>query len=131
MAEKEKVGKSLVFPIQGHDKCKQCGCEERIGQQKIAEMVRDGLLDVKLYPKGPTWSMPLIDRSKPIMVSTLSIKKPQIPILNVYWDVCANPECLGVYVTGVDFIMQEIDIPTAPFQMPPGGRQFPPGFPGR
>ena len=130
MAEKEEVGKSLVFPIQGHTNCPHCGCEERICRQKIKELKRDGLLEEQMFPKGPVWAMPFIDQSKPIMVSPLSIKKPQIPILSVYWDVCANPECVGVYVTGVDFTMQEIDIPTAPLKMPPGGgRQLPPGFP--
>lgn len=128
MAEKEEAGKSLVFPIQGHTNCPHCGGKERIGRQKIAELKRDGLLEEHLFPKGPCWAMPLIDPTKPIMVSALSIKKPQIPILSIYWDVCANPECVGVYVTGVEFIMQEIEIPKAPINLGRGGQQFPPGF---
>ena len=128
MAEREEAGKSLVFPIQGHTNCPHCGGKERIGQTKIAELKREGLLEEKMFPKGPVWAMPLIDQSKPIMVSALSIKKPQIPILNIFWDVCANPECVGVYVTGVDFIMQEIELPKAPLNLGRGGQQFPPGF---
>ncbi len=70
-----------------------------------------------MFPRGPAWAMPLIDQTKPIMVSPLSITKPQIPILQVYWDICANPECVGIYVTGVEFIIQEINLP----KMPLGG----------
>ncbi len=130
MAEKEKVEKSLVFPIEGHTNCPHCGGKERICRQKIEELKRDGLLEEQMFPKGPVWAMPFVDPTKPIMVSPLSIKKPQIPILSVYWDVCANPECLGIYVTGVDFIMKEIDIPQAPLgglggRMPGGPGQFP------
>ncbi len=113
MAE-EKAGKSLVFPIQGHDKCPHCGGEERIGRSKIAELKRDGLLEEHMFPKGPVWAMPLIDQSKPIHISALSISKPKIPILQVYWDICGNPECVGIYVTAVEFIMQEINLPKAP-----------------
>ena len=121
--------KRLEFPIRGHTNCPHCGCEERIGRTKIAELKKDGLLEEHMFPKGPTWAIPLIDQTKPIMVTSLSIKKPQIPILQVFWDVCANPECVGVYVTGVEFIMQEIEIPKAPIALGRGGQQFPPGFP--
>lgn len=120
--------KRLEFPIQGHDKCPHCGCADGIGQTKIAELKKDGLLEEHMFPRGPTWSMTLIDQTKPIMVSPLSITKPKIPVLNIYWDICANPDCLAVYVTGAEFIMQEIELPKMPVGLG-GGRQFPTGFP--
>lgn len=116
----EEARKKLELPMKGHDKCPQCGGKERIGREKIAEMVAAGELEEGLFPKGPTWSMPLIDQTKPIMIGPLSITKPKIPILFVYWDVCANPECMGVYVTGVDFVEQEIEIPKMPMGMGSG-----------
>ena len=129
MAEKEEAGKSLVFPMQGHTNCPHCGGKERIGREKIAEMVATGDIPANLYPKGPCWSMPLFDQSKPIMVSALSITKPTIRILNIFWDVCANPECMGIYVTGADSIEQEIQIPKAPMGRTGGMEGLPKGFP--
>ena len=131
MAEENEKKEGLQFPIRGHDKCPHCGCEERIGQTKIAELKKEGVLEEHMFPKGPTWSMPLIDQTKPIKISPLSITKPKIPILSVYWDVCANPECVGVYVTGVEFLMHEIELPKAPMNLGRGGQQFPPGFLGK
>ena len=130
MPENEK---ELDFPIQGHEKCPQCGSKDRIGQTKIAELKKEGLLEENMFPKGPTWGMPLFDQSKPIRVSPLSITTPKIPILAVYWDVCANPDCLTVYVTGVDFTMQEVKLQQAPVGLPGKGQphfggQMPPFF---
>ncbi|KKN52954.1 hypothetical protein LCGC14_0607550 [marine sediment metagenome] len=124
MADKPEK-KRMEFPIKGHDKCPDCGCEDRLGQMKIAEMVEEGLIDEKLFPKGPTWVLTLIDPSKPIVISPLSITKPKIPIMSFYWDVCANPECLKIFTTLVDFRMQEIEIPNAPIGPGMGGQQFP------
>jgi len=121
----------LNFPMQGHEKCPQCGGEARIGQTKIAELKKEGLLEENMFPKGPTWAIPLFDQSKPIRVNVLSITTPKIPILSVYWDVCANPDCLTVYVTGVDFIMQEVKLQQVPVGIPGRPGQFgplPPGF---
>jgi len=130
MAEEKKEG--LQFPIRGHDKCPHCGCAERIGQTTIADLKKEGVLEEHMFPKGPAWALPLIDQTKPLMVSPLSITKPKIPILQVFWDVCANPECLGIFVTGVEFITQEINLPKAPAGMLSGGmKQMPPGFPER
>jgi len=104
--------KNLDFPIQGHEKCPQCGCKDRIGQTKIAELKKEGIIEETLFPKGSlTWPIPLFDQSKPIRVSPLSITNPKIPILSIHWDVCANPDCLAMYITGVDFIMQEVKLP--------------------
>lgn len=130
MAEKEEAGKSLVFPIKGHDRCPQCGCEERIGQQKITELKQTGVLEEHMFPKGPVWMMPLIDQSKPIMVSPLSIEKPKIPILSYFYDVCANTGCLHVYITGIDFVIQEVALPSMPLTPPGQGMRgnLPPGF---
>lgn len=119
---KNPEAKRLEFPIQGHDKCPMCGCKERIGQMKIAELVEDGILTAGMFPKGPMEVTPLIDQSKPIMVSQFSIEKPKIPILQFFFDYCANPECLHRYCTGSDFIMQEITIPKAPFGLPGKGQ---------
>ena len=114
--------KRLEFPRVG-TKCPQCGCEERIGQRKIAELIEDGILKEGMFPKGQAWTIPLIDQSKPIVVSPLDIQKPRIPVLNVYWDVCVD--CLHVYTTEVDFIMQEIQLPPQPMSQ---GRMPPPGM---
>ncbi len=116
--------KKLVFPIQGHDKCPNCGCAERLGQMKIAELVQSGQLAEDLFPKGPVWVLPLIDQTKPIRVSILSIQVPKIPLLQIYWDVCANTDCLSVYITGVDFIMQEVRLPEMPIQSPGTGNRL-------
>lgn len=119
--------KRMEFPIRGHDKCPHCGSEDRVCRTKIDELKEDGLLEEHMFPKGPVWLIPLIDQTKPIMLSPLSITKPKIPILQMFWDVCANPECVGIYVTAVEFIEQEVDIPKAPLGMPPRGKGR--GFP--
>ncbi len=129
MTEKEEVGKSLVFPIQGHDTCPHCGCEERIYQSQIKTMKENGEMDKELFPKGPVEARPLFDQSKPIMVSQLSITNPKIPIMMEYYDICANPKCLEKYTTSIELIWQEIQIPKAPLNLGRGGQQLPPGFP--
>ena len=123
--------KKLDIPIQGHEKCPQCGCEDRIGQTKIAELKEEGVIDEKLFPEGKlTWPIPLFDQSKPIRVSPLSIINPKVPILSIHWDVCANPDCLNMYITGVDFVMQEVKLPPqGPATGKPPGRGPLGGFP--
>ena len=127
MAEEKK---KVEYPVKGHDKCPKCGCEDRLGAMKIAELVEEGAISEELFAKGPTWALTLIDQSKPIMISPLAITKPKIPIMNIYWDVCANLECLEVFTTGVDFRTVEVEIPKQPLggggfgplgKLPPGG----------
>lgn len=110
-----------LYPITGHRSCPVCGCEERLGQEKILDLIEEGELEDGAFPKGPCWQVPLADLNKPIRVEAMSINKPRLPLFLVYWDICANPDCLHVYVTGVEFVMQEIDIPRAPLQAPMRG----------
>lgn len=106
------------YPINGHERCPRCGSEERLGREKILELIEDDILEQGMFEKGPCWQIPLVDPNKTIMLGVLSIEKPKIPFFLVYWDVCGNPDCLHLYVTYIDFIMQEIEIPKAPLRMP-------------
>lgn len=110
MEKKEK----LNFPIAGHQACPMCSCENRLGEMKIQELVEDGVLDPAIFSSGPAFQIMLRDPRKPITMGLLDIQKPKVPFLQYFYDVCANPDCLHLYVTKVDFVEQEVNLPQLP-----------------
>jgi len=118
-----------TYPIAGPGVCPKCGHKERIGQGLIDQLKQNGNIDNDAFPNGLAWSVPLHDQNKPIMVSPLSIIKPKIPVLSICFDVCANPDCLYLYITKVNFTWEEINIQMPPPQMPPQGPNLRDFFP--
>lgn len=104
----------LKLPVTGADKCPHCGCTERIGRQYIDSLVANGRLLKGSYPKGLVMQIPIQGVSLGILV------KPELPVLNIYYDVCKK--CFTMYCTGAD----EILVPLQPMQQqpnwPPPGR---------
>lgn len=94
----------LKFPIEGATACPLCGCEERIGQEFIQELKKDGKLSSKAFPKEALMlQVPLMDLTHPPLTTTLNV-----PVLQIYFDVCK--ECHHIYCTGVGLVQQPVQI---------------------
>ena len=59
MAE-EQEKKGMDFPLQGHDKCPQCGCEERIGRTTIDTLKDNGVLAKPTHDHIIRFAPPLV-----------------------------------------------------------------------
>ncbi len=102
----------VKFPIVGAEKCPHCGSTERIGRQYIDGLIAKGHLMKGSYPKGFAFQVPM----NGTLIAPLTIK-PEIPVVNVYWDICKGCQSLlvsSVEITNVQVNMQQ--------QMPPPGR---------
>lgn len=88
--------------IECHDKCPQCGSEEREVAKFVAELKEQGILAEDSYPLGAgALEIPFLDLKKASLLQTPEPIK-MIPTLRIIWDVCANPECHTFYVLRVE-----------------------------
>ena len=89
-------------------KCPVCGSEERLGKQRIAELKEEGKLNKSSFPDGPVLTIPLLDPNHP--PSILLANSVKIPVLNYYWDACANPECGSIYCWKFDQVEAQLPV---------------------
>ena len=99
--EKKKLG----FPIKGHDRCPNCGCEEGIGAETIHQLKKEGELSKEIFPKGMMVQIPLLDPMKLQKVLTPVV---QMPVFTWYYDICA--ECKTLYVKEIDLTWQPVQV---------------------
>jgi len=87
-------------PIECHDKCPECGCEERLVANFVAELKEKGVISEDSFPRAAgVWEIPFIDIKKASLIQTPEPVKI-FPTLRILWDVCA--ECHKVYVLSVE-----------------------------
>ncbi len=89
-------------PIECHDKCPDCGCEERLVANFVAELKEKGVISQESFPTGAgVLEIPFIDLKKVSLIQTPEPIK-MYPTLRIIWDICANPECHTFYVLRVE-----------------------------
>lgn len=87
-------------PIECHDKCPECGCEERLVANFVAELKEKGVLSQESFPRAAgVWEIPFIDLKKVSLIQTPEPIKI-FPTLRIIWDICA--ECHKVYILSVE-----------------------------
>lgn len=87
-------------PIECHDKCPECGCEERLVANFVAELKEKGVISQESFPKGAgVWELPFLDLKKVSLIQTPEPIKI-FPTLRILWDICA--ECHKVYILSVE-----------------------------
>lgn len=117
MAEEKK---DMEFPILGHDVCPSCGCEERIAQEYIRQLKREGKLSEKVFPfETLAITLPLMDPTHPPLATHFTI-----PTLQVHFDVCK--ECKTIYCTRIELFQQPAMVQQRPHAGMPGIIQQPP-----
>lgn len=118
MAEEFKVD----FPVQGYDKCPDCGCEVGIIRWVIDQKKKEGKLAKDAFPGGAALQIPLVDPTKMTLVP-VSV----VPIVMVYFEVCH--ECQRLYVTRVEYLEAMGKVDVVPQEPTPAPRGFPKRMP--
>ncbi|GAI94294.1 unnamed protein product, partial [marine sediment metagenome] len=89
-------------PIECHDKCPECGSEERLVANFVAELKEKGVIGEDSFPQAAgVLEIPFNDTKKASLLHTTEPIR-MIPTLRILWDVCANPECHTFYVRRVE-----------------------------
>lgn len=87
-------------PIECHDKCPECGCEERLVANFVAELKEKGVISQESFPTGAgVWEIPFIDLKKVSLIQTPEPIK-MYPTLRIIWDICA--QCHKPYILRVE-----------------------------
>jgi hypothetical protein len=94
----------LNLPVT-HDKCPVCGSEKGLIKQAMEELRQEGKLNKTSFPLGCVIPSPLLDPTHPPPILTNSVK---VPVINLYYEVCAEPECGALYCTRFDVTEQAI-----------------------
>ena len=94
----------MSFPIKGAEACPHCGSTERIGQQYIEELKREGKLLPSAYANGLMIPVPLLET----LMRGILPAKPTMPILNMGFDVCGK--CFMWYCPIVTVMEKPVDI---------------------
>ena len=89
----------MDFPIEGASLCPQCDSEERVGAQYIQELKDQNKLPADAYPNGLMIPVPFVD----VLRSKVLPLRPEVPQLEMYFDVCAA--CFTLYCTGMGLRM--------------------------
>ena len=87
-------------PIECHDKCPECGSEDRLVANFVAELKEQGVISEDSFPRAAgVWEIPFIDMKKGSLIQTTEPVKI-FPTLRILWDICA--ECHKPYVISVE-----------------------------
>lgn len=122
--EEPKQELSLLLPVT-HDKCPVCGSARRLGQVKVDEFKKAGILPQAWPYKGMTLQAPLVDQAHPpkIIGAMVTVK-----VMIMVFDVCAEPECGCLYCTEFNVVDTPAQIQQQPVSpQRPGFRNFPGG----
>ncbi len=87
-------------PVECYDKCPDCGCEERLVANFVAELKEKGVISQESFLTGAgVWEIPFIDLKKVSLIQTPEPIK-MYPTLRIIWDICA--ECYKLYILRVE-----------------------------
>ena len=96
----------IKFPVT-HDKCPVCGEKEGLVRIAMDDLREDSKIHKESFPEGIVNPIPLLDQKHPPAV--ILAKSVKIPTINIYYEVCANPDCGAMYCTKFD--VTEIEMP--------------------
>ncbi|MDD4986119.1 MAG: hypothetical protein PHQ43_10100, partial [Dehalococcoidales bacterium] len=104
----------LCFPIQGHVACPICGAAG-VGDILIRNLRAAGKISPDAFPNGLVINIPFPDIKKLV---GLLVPEADIPILQIFFDVCSDPDCLTWFCRKVELTFERaqvnVKIPKAP-----------------
>jgi len=88
-------------PIEGHDKCPECGSEKRLVAGYVAELKELGVISQESFPEGAgVWELPFMDLKKLSALQLPGAFRP-FPVMRILFDVCE--ECMKPFILKVQF----------------------------
>ena len=88
-------------PIEGHDKCPECGSEKRLVAGYVAELKELGVIRQESFPEGAgVWELPFMDLKKLSVLQVPGTIRP-FPVMRILFDVCG--ECMKPFILKVEF----------------------------
>jgi len=88
-------------PIEGHDKCPECGSEKRLVAGYVAELKELGVISQESFPEGAgVWELPFMDLKKLSAIQLPGTIRP-FPVMRILFDVCG--ECMKPFILKVEF----------------------------
>ena len=99
-------------PIEGHEKCPECGSEKRLIADYVAELRENKTISEEAFPNScGAWEIPFMDLKKFSLIQTPAAVRP-FPVLRILFDVCG--ECMKPYVLKVEFAERGVIQQTVP-----------------
>jgi len=71
------------------------------------ELRSKGKIAAQSFPEGIVMQTPLLDPSRPPVVLSNTVK---VPIVGIYLEVCAGPECGAIYCSKFEISEQEMPV---------------------
>lgn len=103
-------------PIEGHDKCPECGSEKRLIGDFVAELRESGAISQESFPNScGAWEIPFLDLKKVSALQVPGAVRPY-PVMRILWEVCG--ECIKPYVRKVEYAQRGM------IQQPAASQQF-------
>jgi len=88
-------------PIEGHNKCPDCGSEKRLIADFVTELRENGVISQEAFPHScGVWEIPFLDLKKFSLIQTTQAVRPY-PVLRILFDVCGK--CMKPYILKVEF----------------------------
>lgn len=104
-------------PIEGHDKCPDCGSEKRLVAGYVAELKEKGVISQESFPEGAgVWELPFMDLKKISAIQLPGTIRP-FPVMRILFDVCED--CMKPFIIKVEFAERGIINPQAISQQAP------------
>ncbi len=115
----ETPEEKMVMPVI-FNQCPVCGSTKRLAEDYIRQLKDEGVIPKDFggpQCKGLVTTAPLIDQLHPPAILGPMIT---VPVLQVFWDVCGEPECGALYCTRFDCVAAPAQVQ----QQPPPPPQF-------